>query len=108
MIGCIYGYEDIITKAFLVKRYTNFSTGVRTVTAVSGSCFKYNPFRMYNKQILADVLLFSSDKVDTIFPSVEVGDFLTRDENLASTGTYPKLSGGMKTYRFKAHINSMP
>ena len=81
VIGCIYGYEDIITKAFLVKRYTNFSTGIRTVTIVSGSCFKYTLFRMYDKQILADVLLFSSDKVDEIFPSIGVGDFLMRAEN---------------------------
>ena len=108
VIGFLYVYEDILTKAFLVKRYTNFSTGVRTITAVSGSCFKYTPFCMYDKQILADVLLFSSDKVDKLFPSVGVGNFLTRDENLASAGLYPKLPGHMEKYRSKARINSMP
>ena len=108
MIGFLYVYEDILTKAFLVKRYTNFSTGVRTITAVSGPCFKYTPFRMYDKQVLADVLLFSSDKVDKLFPSVGVGDFLTSDENKASAGLYPKLPGHMEKYRSKARINSMP
>ena len=108
VIGFLYVYEDILTKAFLVKRYTNFSTGARTITAVSGSCFKYTPFRMYDKQVLADVLLFSSDKVDELFPSVGVGDFLTKDANKASAGLYPKLPGHMENYRVKARINSMP
>ena len=40
VIGFLYVYEDILTKAFLVKRGTNLSTGVRTVTTVNGSCFK--------------------------------------------------------------------
>ena len=108
VIDFLYVYEDILIKTYLVKRYTNFSTGVRTITVVSSSCFKYTPFRMYDKQVLADVFLFSSDKVDEIFPSVGVGDFLTRDESLASTYTYPKLLSHMEKYRSKAHINSMP
>jgi len=108
VIGFLYVYEDILTKTVLVKRYTNFSTGARTITVVSGSCFKYTPFRMYDKQVLADVLLFSSDKVDELFPSVGVGDFLTKDENKASAGLYPKLPGHMEKYRAKARINSMP
>ena len=56
---------------------------------------------------MADVLLFSSDKVNEIIPSVGVGDFFTRDENLASIGTYPKFLSHMEKYRSKARINSM-
>ena len=63
---------------------------------------------MYDKQILADVLLFRSDKADEIFPSIGVGDILTIDETLDSAGTYPILPRHMKKYRSKAHINSMP
>ena len=108
VIGFLYVYEEILTNAFLIKRYTDFSTCVRTIATVSGSCFKYTSFRMYDKQVLADVLLFSSDKVDKLFPSVGVGDFLTQDENKASAGLYPKLPGHMEKYRSKARINSMP
>ena len=52
---------------------------------------------------MADVLLFSYE----IIPSVGVGDFFTRDENLASIGTYPKLLSHMEKYRSKARINSI-
>ena len=82
MIGFLYVYEDVLTKAFLVKRYTDFTTDIRTATTVSGSYLKYTPFRMYDKQILADVLFFNSDKVDELFPSTFIGDFLTKNENL--------------------------
>ena len=108
VIWFLYVYEDALTKAFLVKQYTDFTTGSRTTTAVSGSCFKYTPFRMYDKKILADVLLFSSDKVDELFPSTFVGDFLTKDTTLASAGKYPKLPGKMEKFRSKARISSMP
>ena len=81
VIGFLYIHEGILSKAFLVKRLTDFLSSQRTVIAVSVSCFEYNPFRMYDKQVLGDVLLFSTYKMDKIFPSKEIGDFLVQDIN---------------------------
>ena len=100
--------EDILTNAFLVKRQIDFLPGQRTVIIVSDSCFNYTPFRMHDKQILKDVLLFSTEKVDKLFSSTGVGDFLVQDEILASTSKFPRLSGKMRHNHAKTRISSMP
>lgn len=78
VIGFLYIHKDMLTNAFLVKRYTHFSSGMRTATWASDSYLKFTPFRIYDKQILGDMLLFSSDKVGEIFPSIGVSGFFLK------------------------------
>ena len=106
MIPSLTTLCDWLPIYLLVKRYTNLSTGIRTVTVVSGSCFKYTPFRMYNKLVLAGILLLAPRRStrSSLRSKLETS---SRHENLAYIGTYPKPPGNMKTYRSKARINSM-
>ena len=83
VIGCIYVHENIVSKAFVIKRNTDFETNVRTVTATSGNCFEFTPFRVADKILFSDFIVFNHTKSDDLFPSIQVGPFLSQSANLA-------------------------
>ena len=66
VIEFIYVHKNILSKAFIVKRNTDFGTNVRTMTTVSGNCFDFTPFKVSDK-ILLVMSSFSSIIGQTIF-----------------------------------------
>ena len=56
VISFIYIREVIVTKAFLAKGTTNFSFGLRAITAVSETCWDFIPFRVADKILFSNVL----------------------------------------------------
>ena len=83
VISFIYIQEWIAAKAFLAKRITDFSSGHLTATVCSEACWDFTPFRVADKVLLSDVLLFWYALIDDNFPSIAVGVFLSGDSNLA-------------------------
>lgn len=86
VISFIYIREVIVTKAFLAKGTTNFSFGLRTITAVSGTCWDFIPFRVADKILFSNILTLGHAEIDDHFSSIEVGPFCTEDVNLAKVG----------------------
>ena len=99
VIGFLYIQDGILTKEFLPKRTTYFSSNVRTVTAASGSCWELTPFRVADKILSSDVFTFGHVEIDAYFPSISVGSFLSEVVDLAAAGIYPKLPGNLEKTR---------
>ena len=108
VIGFIYVHENIVSKAFVVKRNTDFGTNVRTVTAVSGNYYHFTPFRVADKIFFSDFIMFNHTRSDDPFPSIQVGLFLSQSVNLAGKGLYPKLPGDLKKIRSIAWLTRSP
>ena len=77
VIGFIYVHENIVSKAFVVKRNTNFGTNIRTMTAVSENYFDFAPFKVSDKIFFSDVLAFGHTRSDDIVPSIQVSSYLS-------------------------------
>ena len=105
VIEFIYVHENIVSKAFVVKRNTEFGTNFRTVIVVSGNCYDVNPFKVAGKILFSDVIVFNHTQSDDLFPSIQVGPFLSQSANFAGKGLYPKLPGDLekKSLNFLAH-----
>ena len=105
VIEFIYVHKNIICKAFIVKRNTDFGTNFRTVIAVSGNCHDFTPFKVAGKILFSDVIVFNHTQSDDLFPSIQVGPFLSQSANFAGKGLYPKLPGDLekKSLNFLAH-----
>lgn len=93
MIGFIYVHENIVSEEFLVKRNTNFGTNIRTVTAVSRNCFDFTPFKVSDKILFSDVLVFRHTRSNVLFPSIQVDTYLSQSANLAGKDLYPNFRG---------------
>ena len=73
VIGFIYVHENVVSNAFVVKRNTEFGTNVRTVTAVSGNCFEFTPFRVPTSSYLiipSQTIFFRPSRSVLSFPRV--------------------------------------
>ena len=101
-------HENIVSKASVVKRNTDFDTNVRTVTAVSGTCFDFTPFRVADKILFSDFVVFNHTRSDDLFPSIQVGPFLSQSTNLAGKETYPKLPEDLEKTCTTAWLTSSP
>ena len=107
VIGFLYIQNGILTKAFLPKRTTDFSSNTRTVTAVSGTCWEFTSFRVADKILFSDVLTFGHAEIDAHFSSISVGPFLSEVAHLAATGIYPKLPVDLEKTRGTAWMHSL-
>ena len=67
VIRFIYVHENIVSKAFVVKLNTDFGTNVRTVIAFSGNYYDFTPFRVADKILFSDVIVFNHTRSDDIF-----------------------------------------
>ena len=65
VIGFIYVHENIVSKAFVVKRNTDFGMNVRTVTAFSGNYYHFTPFRVVDKKFFSDLITFNHPAIIT-------------------------------------------
>ena len=74
----MYIHEGIVSKDFLAWRLTNFSSGIRTMTAIIETYYNFNPFRVTNKVLFSDVVVFGHAASDNLFPSIEVSPFYQR------------------------------
>ena len=92
MIDFIYVHENIVSKAFVVKRNTN----IRTVTAVSGNYFNFTPFKVSDKMLFSDVLVFEHTRSNDLFPLIQVDPYLSQSANLAGKDLYPNFRGTSK------------
>ena len=108
VIGFLHMYEGIVTKTFLLRRTMDFASGLRTATTVVGIYWEFFPFRIYNKVMFSGVVFFGKEDTEKIFPSTKVGEFLSEDAKLASTGTCPKLPGDLESSREKILTHSIP
>ena len=99
VIGFLYIQDGIITKAFLPKRTTDFSSNISPVTAVSRTCWEFTHFRVADKIIFSDDLTFGHAEIDAHSPSISVGSFLSEVAHLAAAGIYPKLPGELDKTR---------
>ena len=106
VIEFIYLHKNILSKAFIVKRNTDFGTNVRTMTTVSGNCFDFTPFKVSDKILFSDVIVFVHNRSDDLFPSIQVGPFLSQSTNLAGKGLYPKLPGELEKIRSTSWLTS--
>ena len=107
-IGFIYVHNNIVSKTFVVKRNRNFGTNIRTMTAVSGNYFDFTPFKVSDKILFSNVLFFAHTTSDDIFPSIQVGSFLSQSANPSGKGIYPKLPGDLKKTRSTSWLTSSP
>ena len=76
VIGFIFLYEDVVTKAFLPTKVVNFKArneNKKVFAAVSGSLKSYTPFSVPDKTLLSDVYYISNlDKFTKIVGSINV------------------------------------
>lgn len=77
------------------------------MTAVSGTCWDFTPFRVADKVLLSDVVVFGNAASNNLFLSIEIGPFLSKDTNLAKAGLYPKRPGDLENSRhlLVAHLS---
>ena len=96
VIRFIYIHENIVSKAFVVKLNTDFGTNVRTMTTVSGNCFDFTPFKVSDKMLFSDVLVFEHTRSNDLFPLIQVDPYLSQSANLAGKDLYPNFRGTSK------------
>jgi len=76
VIGFIFLYEDVVTKAFLPTKVVNFQArneNKKVFAAVSGSLTNYTPFSVPDRTLLSDVYYISNlDKFTKIVSSINV------------------------------------
>ena len=86
VIGFVYMNEDIVTKAFLVKKMINFGATSpskrNTIIAVSGDTEDYTPFSVPEADIFSDTLhLTDCTTLNKKTPTILIGKFLKENED---------------------------
>ena len=86
VIGFVYMNEDIVTKAFLVKKMINFKATSphkrNIIVAVSGDADDYTPFSVAEADIFSDTLhLTDCTSLNKKTPAISVGKFLKENED---------------------------
>ena len=82
VLGYLSLLEGNITKYLLPKRITNFEDNYRSTVLVSRTCLQNKPTKTLEKLLLINCLHFVVGSYYDLFPSKEVGDFITDMDNL--------------------------
>ena len=86
VIRFVYTNDDIVTKAFLVKKMVNFKTRLadkrNTIVAVSGDTDDYTPFSVGESDLFSDTLHFTDcTTLNKKTPTVSIGKFVKENED---------------------------